>query len=117
MEDVKSGMETYESAKNKLKDFCLLLGRHTSFKSPGLVGDTGQYILLGGIDNEGNNVDNDITRMFLEIFTEIKVPDPKLIFRVNDKTPADTWDLCIKCLSNGCGSPLFMNETLIMDNW
>lgn len=116
MEDVKSGMETYESAKNKLKDFCLLLGRHTSFKSPGLVGDTGQYILLGGIDNEGNNVDNDITRMFLEIFTEIKVPDPKLIFRVNDKTPADTWDLCIKCLSNGCGSPLFMNETLIMDN-
>lgn len=116
MEDVKSGMETYESAKNKLKDFCLLLGKHTRFKSPGLIGDTGQYILLGGIDREGSNIDNDITHMFLEIFTEIKVPDPKLIFRVNDKTPADTWNLCIKCLSNGCGSPLFMNETLIMDN-
>lgn len=54
--------------------------------------------------------------MFLEIFTEIKVPDPKLIFRVNDKTSTEIWNLCIKCLSNGCGSPLFMNETLIMNN-
>lgn len=116
VKDVESGTETYESAKRRLKDFCLLLGYHTKFKSPGLIGDTGQYILLGGVDREGNNVDNDITRMFLEIFTEITVPDPKLIFRVNDTTPADTWNLCIKCLSNGCGSPLLMNETLIMDN-
>jgi pyruvate-formate lyase len=116
IKDLESGTETYESTKSRLKDFCLLLGYHTKFKSPELIGDTGQYILLGGIDREGNNVNNDITRMFLEIFTEIKVPDPKLIFRVNDKTPADTWNLCIKCLSNGCGSPLFMNETLIMDN-
>lgn len=114
--DVELGIETYESAKRRLKDFCLLLGYHTKFKSPGLIGDTGQYILLGGIDKEGNNVENDITYMFLEIFTEIKVPDPKLIFRVNDKTSTEIWNLCIKCLSNGCGSPLFMNETLIMNN-
>ena len=114
--DKDKGIETCESAKKRLKDFCLLLGSQTKFKSPTLIGDTGQYILLGGVDRDGNNVDNDLTRMFLEIMTEIKVPDPKLIMRVNAQTPVETWERCVRCLFNGCGSPLFMNETLVMDN-
>lgn len=116
LNDITTGIETYESAKSKLKDFCLVLGYQSYDKSLSLIGDTGQYILLGGIDEHGDNVDNELTRMFLEIFTEIKVPDPKLIFRENKETPEDTWMRCIKCLLNGCGSPLFMNEQLIMDN-
>ena len=82
----------------------------------GLLGDTGQYILIGGIDQEGKTIQNELTEIFLEIFTEIKVPDPKLIMRVNKKTNDDIWTKAIKCIITGCGSPLIMNEKLIMDS-
>lgn len=45
----------------------------------------------------------------------MRIPDPKLILRVNAETPRQTWEDALKCVMNGCGSPLFMNETLIMD--
>lgn len=113
--DMERGIITYDVAKRMLRDMCRILGSQIRYKSANLIGDTGQYILLGGIDHNGNNVDNDLTHMILEIFTEMKVPDPKLIVRVNSQTPKDTWLRCVKCLFNGCGSPLLMNEELIMD--
>lgn len=114
--DIDNGVLSEIQAKSLLTDFCLTLGSQTAFKSPSLIGDTGQYILLGGIDQHGNHIDNELTRLFLEIFTELKVPDPKLIIRVNEHTSGDTWKAALKCVMNGCGSPLFMNESLVMEN-
>lgn len=114
--DIDNGVLSEEQAKSLLTDFCLTLGSQTVFKSPWLIGDTGQYILLGGIDQNGKHIDNELTRLFLEIFTELKVPDPKLIIRVNEHTSDETWKTALKCVMNGCGSPLFMNESLVMDN-
>lgn len=116
LKDVNGKIIDRAEAKQMLKDFCHLLGSQTPFKSQLLIGDTGQYILLGGIDKSGNTVDNELTHIFLEIFTEMRKPDPKLILRVNSETPTHTWHEALKCVMNGCGSPLFMNETLIMDN-
>lgn len=114
--DVDKGILDMERARQMLTDFLHVLGRQTPFKSVALIGDTGQYILLGGVDSHGNTVDNALTHLFLEIFTEIKVPDPKLILRVNTDTPKETWNDALRCVMNGCGSPLFMNETLVMRN-
>ena len=114
--DVEANRLNYEQAKGLLKEMCLLLGKDSPMKSLNLIGDSGQYIILGGVDKNGKNTDNELTRMFLELFEELRIPDPKLIFRVNEETPMDTWKRSIRCLANGCGSPLFMNETLIMEN-
>lgn len=114
--DIDNGVLSEEQAKSLLTKFCLTLGSQTVFKSPWLIGDTGQYILLGGVDQNGKLIDNELTRLFLEIFTELKVPDPKLIIRVNEHTSDETWKTALKCVMNGCGSPLFMNESLVMDN-
>lgn len=113
--DIQSGKLTREKAKAMLTDFVQILGRDTRAKSLALIGDTGQYILLGGVDQKGVTVQNDLTELFLEIFTELKVPDPKLILRVNDKTSDTIWHKAVDCLVTGCGSPLLMNEKLIMD--
>ena len=112
--DVKKGILDREHAKQMLKEFVLILGSHTRQKSCVLIGDTGQYILLGGVDQNGNTVQNDLTEIFLEIFTELKRPDPKLILRVNEQTSATIWTKAIDCVLTGCGSPLIMNESLIM---
>lgn len=114
-QDLSSGKETRQSIKQKLKTFVEILGKDIHAKSLSLVGDTGQYILLGGIDKNGNTVQNDLTEIFLEVFTEMKVPDPKLILRVNKETNDTVWNKAVNCIVTGCGSPLLMNEKLIMD--
>lgn len=113
--DVDNGIINREKAKLMLMDFCKVLGSQTPFKSVSLIGDTGQYILLGGVGQNGE-LDNELTHLFLEIFTEMRIPDPKLILRVNANTPKETWAEALRCIMNGCGSPLLMNETLVMRN-
>lgn len=112
--DVRNQVITKETAKKMLRSFILTLGKDIEAKSPLLRGDTGQYILLGGIDKRGNTVDNDLTHLFIEIFSELKIPDPKLILRINSSTSKRVLDESINCLKTGIGSPLFMDENTIM---
>ena len=114
-QDVQSGKLTRERAKSMLTDFVQILGGDMRSKSLTIYGDTGQYILLGGVDKNGRTVQNDLTEIFLEIFAELKVPDPKLILRVNEYTSDVVWRKAIDCIITGCGSPLIMNEKRIMD--
>lgn len=112
--DIKANVLARDSAKNLIKEMCLILGRDMKAKSRALIGDTGQYILLGGIDQEGHTIQNDLTEIFLEVFTELKVPDPKLILRVNKNTSDVVWRKSIDCILTGCGSPLIINEDKVM---
>lgn len=112
--DLKAGIIDREGAKTLLRDFCETLHRDYRIKSPQLLGDTGQYILLGGIDKNGVNVSNEITRMFLELFAENPMTDPKLIVRINRHTPDDIWELSVNSILKGSGSPLLMNEDMII---
>lgn len=113
--DINAGILTRDKAKELIKNFCLTLGCQTNAKSCSLIGDTGQYILLGGIDKSRKNVANPLTEIFLEIFAENHFPDPKLILRANSDTPDIIWTKAIKSIATGNGSPLIMNETAVMD--
>lgn len=112
--DIKSGKIGRDDAKKMIAEFCRILGKQTINKSMSLIGDTGQYILLGGCDKNGNTIQNDLTEIFLKVFTEQHFPDPKLILRVNKDTSIKIWQAAIKCIATGSGSPLLMNETPIM---
>ncbi len=112
--DISSGVLTRNQAKFMLTKFCSILNKDYYSKSLGLIGDTGQYIMIGGVDKNGNNTDNEITSLLLEVFSEQHIPDPKLILRVNKNTSDIIWNNSIDCISTGIGSPLLMNEELIM---
>lgn len=112
--DIENGIISKVAVEQLLRDMAGVLNTHTKEKSPELIGDTGQYILLGGIDKNGNTIDNELTRMFLTVYTTMNVPDPKLILRVNHETSDKVWELALKCIASGCGSPLLMNEESIM---
>ena len=75
-----------EEDKGIILRLCRVLGYDTKSKSMSLPGDTGQYILLGGCDKEGNCVETSLTMCFLEVFTDNKFIDPKLILRVGGNT-------------------------------
>lgn len=112
--DLANSVITRESGKELIRRMCLVLGKDMKAKSRALIGDTGQYILLGGIDKNGETIQNDLTEIFLEVFTELKVPDPKLILRVNRNTSDVVWRKAVDCVLTGCGSPLIINEDLVM---
>lgn len=114
--DLRIGRISRVDAKEKIKEMIRMIGRDYRTKSDMMIGDTGQYILLGGIDQQDNIVHNDLTEIFLEIFSEIRIPDPKLIVRVNDRTSSVLWRKTIDSILAGTGSPLIMNETVIMKN-
>lgn len=112
--DVKNGILTYSSAKELLTRFVEILGKDTLRKSAALIGDTGQVILLGGVNGKGKTIENDITHILLEIYTEKPTADPKLILRVNSKTSPKIWEKATDCILKGSGSPLIMNEDVII---
>lgn len=114
--DIESGIINRQRAKKLLIEFCKVLNEDFRAKSMCLYGDTGQYILLGGIEENGETIQNEITELFIEVVEELKLPDPKLILRVNKDTNSIVWQKSISCISTGCGSPLLMNESLIMSN-
>lgn len=113
--DIKKGvLSNVEQAKSYLAKMIKILGEDQKAKSNSeFPGDTGQVIIIGGADENGINVDNEITHLLLEIFQENPVPDPKLIFRSNSSTTDKTWLDIAKSIITGSGSPLILNEDLI----
>lgn len=113
--DFASGRITRDIAKKKVKNFLQILNKDMHAKSLGLPGDTGQYILISGITKNGINFDSEVDELFLESIQELNIPDPKLVLRANDQTNERIWDRSISCLLRGTGSPLIMNETIIIE--
>jgi len=115
LDDIKKGIINREQAKKHLFDMIRILGKDLKAKSNNyFAGDTGQVIIIGGIDEKGNTVENDITHILLEIFQEKPVPDPKLILRINASTSDAVWQDAVKCILKGSGSPLIMNEDIVI---
>lgn len=114
--DIRKGIVTKERAREMLVNMIKTLGKDTKTKSKTLLGDTGQYILLGGLQKDGTTFNGALTELFLDIFEEYHHTDPKLILRVNEDTSDAVWQKAVKCVMNGNGSPLFMNEKPIVGN-
>lgn len=111
---IAEGSLTREKAKAMLQSMCFILGKDMAQKSASLIGDTGQVILIGGVDKDGKTVENELTHIFLEIFTEHPAPDPKLILRVNKHTSDVVWHKAVNCIIKGSGSPLILNEDQVI---
>ena len=97
-----------------LKDFFTVLHEFYWAKSANLPGDIGQIIILGGVDASGEYHYNELTYMFLECAKDLKLPDPKVLLRISNKTPEDLFDVAIDCLSTGIGGPVFSNDDVVV---
>lgn len=113
--DIENGVIDSKDGRQMLERMVCILGKDYDYKSAALKGDTGQVIILGGKDSKGNKVENELTHMFLDIFTKKSVPDPKLLLKVGHETSEELWSEAVECILNGAGSPLLLNDTLIQD--
>lgn len=96
-------------------DFLSVLHNYYWLKSEEMPGDTGQIIILSGVDEKGNLVCNRITYSIIRAIMKCQLPDPKILLRVTKNTPKDLWKLAIECISMGLGSPLISNDEVIVN--
>lgn len=81
-----------------------------------MIGDTGQIIVLGGLDENGDYFTNDLTYLFMQAVKELNQPDPKLILRYSKDIPRDLMKLSIETMAIGVGSPLISNDEMVIPN-
>lgn len=103
-----------DKAKQQIKSFIRILHNKFWFKSNELMGDTGQIIVLGGKEENGQYFYNDLTYIFIEVIKELNIPDPKVLLRVSEKTPRDLIELSLECIKTGVGCPLLSNDEVII---
>lgn len=113
-QDLEKGIIDKDQGLNLIKSFLLSLHGYYWFKSQALMGDTGQIIILGGLEDNGEYFYNDLTYMFIQAIKELNVPDPKCLLRVSNNTPKDLMDLALSTMETGVGSPLLSNDEKVI---
>lgn len=92
-DDLKNGTITLDEAREYLAHFwikgsewCYGLRADTAWK-PG-SGDAQNYqnIILGGVDEDGNQVENEVTFLVLDVVEELHISDYPVTVRLNEKT-------------------------------
>ena len=104
-----------EKALFLIKEF--LKSGHSYYyqKSSGLIGDTGQIIVVGGLEEDNSYFCNDLSFLFIEALSELNIPDPKIILRYSKNIPRDLMACALKCMATGVGSPLISNDDIIVN--
>lgn len=114
-EDIRCGKLTRSDAAEMLKEFFRVLHGAYSFKSStSLLGDTGQIIILGGLESEGEYRCNELTDLFIEVSEDLRLPDPKVLLRCSDLMPERLLRSAVKCISTGIGAPLLSNDDAVI---
>ena len=76
---------------------------------------TGGIVLtLGGVKADGSDDSNAATRLLLQSYGRLHVPDPTVALRINDNTPADVWRLAIECSKRCGGMPQLLNDKVVV---
>ncbi|QQO09807.1 pyruvate formate lyase family protein [Breznakiella homolactica] len=112
--DLSSGSLSSDKAFLLIKDFIKVLHRDYIYKSSSFLGDTGQIVILGGLQEDGTYICNDITHFFIQATKELHLPDPKLLVRISKNWPMALSNDCMGCIQTGIGYPLFSNDDIII---
>ncbi len=112
--DMDKGIHTYDSALALLEDFFLSFNKDSDIYVGVQQGDNGQSMMLGGIDEEGNDVYNLLSELCLKASCNNKMIDPKINLRVSKNTPADRYTEATKLTKAGLGFPQYSNDDIVI---
>ncbi len=112
--NLQGGRLTRGEAGRLIGDFFEALHQYCWLKSNMLLGDTGQIIILGNRDEEGNYSCNELTYLFIEETMKKQLPDPKILLRVDRNTPRRLIEAAVKCMQTGVGAPLLSNDAEVI---
>lgn len=112
--DLDAGKLTEETALDLLCDFFLAFNKDTDLYYSIYRGDNGQSFTLGGVDREGKQVFNTLSRLCLLASKRLQVIDPKINIRVNKGTPLEIYELGSELTAVGLGFPQYTNDDIVI---
>ena len=112
--DVEKGVYTPETALELLEDFFLSFNKDSDIYVGVQQGDNGQSMMLGGIDEDGNDVYNLLSELCLKASCNNKMIDPKINLRVSKNTPAERYTEATKLTRAGLGFPQYSNDDVVI---
>jgi len=112
--DMDKGVYDNESALALLEDFFISFNKDSDLYVGVQQGDNGQSMVLGGIDADGNDVFNDLSKLCLIASRNLKMIDPKINLRVSKKTPMEQYLLGTELTRAGLGFPQYSNDDVVI---
>ncbi len=112
--DMDNGVYTADTALELLEDFFLSFNIDSDIYVGVQQGDNGQSMMLGGCDEEGNDVYNLLSELCLKASCNNKMIDPKINLRVSKNTPADRYTEATKLTKAGLGFPQYSNDDVVI---
>ena len=112
--DMDAGVYTYETALELIEDFFLSFNKDSDTYVGVQQGDNGQALVLGGVDEDGNEIFSDLSKICLEASRNLKVIDPKINLRVNKNTPIEIYELGTELTKAGLGFPQYSNDDVVI---
>ncbi len=112
--DMEKGIYTKETALNLVEDFFISFNKDSDLYPGVQQGDNGQSMMLGGIDENGNDVYNLLSELCLKASYNNKLIDPKINLRVSKNTPAERFTEASKLTKAGLGFPQYSNDDVVI---
>ena len=112
--DMDAGVYTMETALELVEDFFLSFNKDSDTYVGVQQGDNGQSMVLGGVDENGNEVFNDFSKLCLKASNNLKLIDPKINLRVNKNTPIEVYELGTELTKAGLGFPQYNNDDIVV---
>ncbi|MDR0832412.1 MAG: hypothetical protein LBM99_05900 [Bacillales bacterium] len=112
--DMKNKVINEEEALEIIEELFLSLNFDADLY-PGIQqGDNGQSLVVGGVDKEGKDAYNDLSRLVLLASLELNLIDPKINMRVNKNTAQKWYDLGTQLTKKGLGFPQYSNDDIVI---
>jgi len=112
--DLDAGRLTEEAALELLEEFFISCNRDSDLYLGVQQGDNGQSVMLGGVDREGRDAFNLLSRLCLTASCELKIIDPKINLRVSSATPAEILEAATQLTRQGLGFPQYANDDIVI---
>ena len=113
--DMDKGVYDDETALELIEDFFISFNKDSDLYVGVQQGDNGQSMVLGGIDENGNEVFNELSKLCLVARRNLKLIDPKINLRVSKKTPMEQYILGTELTKAGLGFPQYSNDDVVID--
>ena len=106
--DIEKGVYTHEEIREMLKFFLYKFWcAQVPFDLP---------FCLGGVDESGVDVTNEMSYLIVEVYDGLCIHSPKIHIRVSDSTPRDFVMRVLDCIRRGNSSFVFVNDAVAIES-
>ena len=112
--DMDKGIYTFDTALELVEDFFISFNKDSDLYVGVQQGDNGQSMMLGGIDENENEVFNLLSELCLKASENNLLIDPKINLRVNKNTTKETYTKASHLTKAGLGFPQYSNDDIVI---